>query len=155
MQLSAREDIRAPVEHVFREIADFAAFERKIIRRGGDVALLDGPVPPEPGARWEVRFRFRGKNRRVVATLERLDPGQGLTMGFASPNIMGHCTVDLVALSASRTRLNVVIVTRPVSIAAKVLAQSLRLGHARMERRFRTAVATYAEDVEARHRAGA
>ncbi|HKL69989.1 SRPBCC family protein [Salibaculum sp.] len=152
MELSAREDIEAPVEQVFREVTDFAVFERAIMRRGGDVGLLEGPVPPETGARWEVKFRLRGKNRRVLATLERLDPGQGLTIGFVSPNIKGHCTVDLVALSASRTRLNVVIVTRPVSIAAKVLAQSLRLGRGRIERRFRTTVATYAEDIEARHR---
>jgi uncharacterized protein YndB with AHSA1/START domain len=153
MELTAREDIEAPVEHVFGEVTDFAAFERVVMRRGGDVTLLEGPEPPEPGARWEVRFRLRGKNRRVVATLERLDPGQGLTVSFASPNIKGRFRVDLVALSPGRTRLNLVIETRPVSIAAKLLAQSLRLGRGRIERRVRTAVATYAGDVEARHRA--
>lgn len=153
MELKAREDIEAPVEHVFAEITDFAALERLVMRRGGDVSLLEGPVPPEIGARWEVRFRLRGKNRRVVSELDRLDPGLGLTVGFTSPNINGQCRVDLVALSPGRTRLAITIESRPISIAAKLLAQSLRLGRGRIERRLRTAVATYAEDVAARHRA--
>lgn len=155
MEFRTREDIEAPLDHVFREISDFPAFERAIMRRGGDITVLDGPVPPDPGARWEVRFRFRGKDRRIVATLKKLEPGQGLSITFESPNIKGNCQVDLVPLSPSRTRLNIVVAVKPVSIAAKLVAQSLRFGKHRMTRRFKTMVATYAEDVEARHRARA
>jgi len=155
MEFRAREDIEAPLDHVFREISDFPAFERAIMRRGGDVAVLPGPVPPERGARWEVRFRFRGKDRRIEAMLDKLDPAQGMSIAFESPNIKGDCVVDLVPLSPSRTRLNIVVSVKPVSIAAKLIAQSLRFGKHRMTRRFKTMVMTYAEDVEARYRATA
>ena len=44
MKFSTREDIEAPVDHVFAEVSDFAGFERRALRHGADITRLDeGP----------------------------------------------------------------------------------------------------------------
>lgn len=153
MEFKAREDIEAPLSYVFGQITDFPAFERSIMRRGGDVIALEGPKAPEVGARWDVHFRMRGKERVARATLVDVDPSQGLTIEVSSENIDGKCQVELVPLSRSRTRLNVVVATKPTSLPAKLLFQSMRFGKHRMTQRFKTMVMGYAEDVESRYRA--
>lgn len=154
MEFQAREDIEAPLDHVFGEITDFASFERSIMRRGGDVTRLEGPVPPAIGAAWEVKFRLRGKDRTVVATLVEANPDHGITLDFDSANLKGSCAVELVPLSRSRTRLNVTISAQPKTLPVRLLFQSMRFGKHRMTQRFKAMVLTFAEDAEARYRAG-
>jgi len=155
MDFRAREDVEAPLEAVFAEITDFNAFERAIMRRGGDVIRLPGPEAPAIGAKWQVRFRMRGKERQVEATLAEADPAGRLLVRVLSPNIYGHCAVDLVALSLSRTRMSVNLTVKPKSLAARLFFQSLRFAKSRMTQRFKAMVLGYAEDIEARHRAAA
>lgn len=152
MEFKAREDIEAPLDYVFKEITDFPSFERSIMRRGGDVVPLDGPQPPAVGAGWQVHFRLRGKDRTVAARLIEVDPTGGITIEAGSDNIDGLAQVELVPLSRSRTRLNVIFAAQPKTLPVKLLFQSMRFGKHRMTQRFKAMVLTFAEDVEARYR---
>ena len=155
MKFTAREDVEAPIDHVFGQITDFPAFERSMMRRGADVKRLPGPDAPAPGARWEVRFQFRGKERVVVATLESVERDAGLTIGFVGTATEGGIVVDLVPLSRSRTRINVTADVSAKTLAAKLLFKSMRFGKSRMDQRFGTALLGFAEDLERRYKAGA
>ena len=61
MDFSAREDIEAPIDFVFEQVTAFKAFERSIMRRGGDLQRLHDGDAPVVGTKWKVKFRLRGK----------------------------------------------------------------------------------------------
>lgn len=153
MELSAREDIEAPIEYVFDRVTDFASFERSIMRRGAEVERLRGGDVPVVGARWRVMFRLRGKERVVDVELIEVDASNGLTLSIKSNNIDGLALVELVALSRARTRLIVKTSVKPKSIAAKLFLQSMRFAKQKTQGRFKMLVARFAEDVDARYRA--
>lgn len=152
MEISAREDIEAPIEFVFDQITDFAGFERSIMRRGGDVERISDSATPAVGMAWQVKFRMRGKERSVRADLTELDKPNGMTITLKSKNADGHTKIELVALSRARTRLNVVVDLTPKTLAAKLLFKSMRFGKQRVIGKFKTLVAGFAEDVDARYR---
>ncbi len=154
MKFSSREDIEAPIDHVYAAITDFPAFERQALRRGADVRRTDGSGPAQEGATWQVAFSFRGKERKLKAELTRLEE-QGLQLNTASAGIDGETVVDLVPLSPRRTRLAVSIELRAKSLSARLLLQSLKLAKANLTHRFKKRVAEFASDVEGRYKPGA
>lgn len=153
MDFSARDDIEAPIDYVFQQVTDFPSFERSIMRRGGDVERLQGGDAAVVGTKWQVKFRMRGKERLVNAVLSQVDAPNGLTIDVTSPSVDGRMVVELVALSRARTRIHVHAHTGAKTIPAKLLFQSIRFTRGRTERRFKSLVTTFAEDVEARFRA--
>lgn len=152
MEFTGHEDIEAPASVVFDRVTDFAAIERKLMRRGADVTRIDTTDPPDVGSTWEVKFRLRGKTRTVTATIEALDASNGLTVSFAGTQIQGRNVVELVPLSPARTRLSVSITAEAKTIAARLMLQSMRFGKQRVNARLATALAGFAEDVERGHR---
>ena len=152
MELSARDDIEAPIDFVFDQITDFASFERQIMRRGGDVERLRGGDRPEVGAKWRVRFRMRGKERSVRAELAEIDAPNGLTMDITSVSVDGTMRVELVALSRARTRMIVSTLASAKTIPAKLMFQSVRFARGKTESRFKAMVSGFAEEVEKRYR---
>ncbi|KPP84102.1 MAG: Polyketide cyclase / dehydrase and lipid transport [Rhodobacteraceae bacterium HLUCCA08] len=155
MKTSAHEDIEAPADHVFARVSDFASFERMLMRRGADVTRVDLAMPPVVGSGWEVRFRFRGKGRCVRAVLDRLEPPNGMTIGFEGDQIKGAMEIELVPLSPARTRLSLTVTTEAKTLAARLLLQSMRLGKGRVEGRLGKALAGFSEDLERKYRDGA
>ena len=153
MDFSAREDIEAPIDYVFTQVTDFPSFERSIMRRGGDVERLQGGDAATVGTKWQVRFRMRGKERVVDAVLSEVDAPNGVTVDVMSPSADGKMVVELVALSRARTRIHVSAQVGAKTIPAKLLFQSIRFARGKTERRFKSLVAGFAEDVEARFRA--
>ncbi len=154
MKFSAREDIEAPMDHVYRAITDFPAFERQALRRGADVRRTDISGGATVGATWDVKFSFRGKERNMKALLARLDD-QGLQLDTVSSGIDGQTVVDLVPLSPRRTRLAVSIELKAKTLSARLLLQSLKLAKASLTTRFKKRVADFASDVEGRYKPGA
>lgn len=150
MKFSAREDIEAPIDHVFQIVTDFDAFERQALRRGADVKRLD-QGPPTVGSAWDVSFTFRGKERRLTATLTQMDP-QGLLIDAVSPNIDAATQIELVPLSPARTRLAISIELKAKTLTARLMLQSLKLAKASLTQRFKKRVAEFSEDTEARYK---
>ncbi|WP_281984445.1 SRPBCC family protein [Thalassorhabdomicrobium marinisediminis] len=152
MDFTARSDIEAPIDHVFAQVTDFPAFERSIMRRGGDVERIQGGDAPAVGTKWRVKFRMRGKDRVVMAEIVKVDAPHGLTVDVTSPSVDGMTRVELVALSRARTRLIVSADAGAKSIPAKLMMQSIRFAKGKTEQRFKDMVATFAKDVESRYR---
>ncbi len=153
MKFSTREDIEAPIEHVYERVTDFAGFERQALRRGGDVRRLDAGQEPQVGSKWDISFQFRGKDRKMTADLVKLDRPTALQIDTTASGIDGETKVELVALSRSRTRLSVTMDLKPKSLAAKLLMQSLKLAKSSLSRKFKLRVAEFAEETERKHQA--
>lgn len=150
MKFSAREDIDAPIDHVWQQVNDFGAFERQAMRRGADVRRVDsGPVGV--GSAWDLAFSFRGKDRKMKAVVATMDAPNALKFDAVASGIDTVVTVDLVPLSPQRTRFAVAIELSAKSLSARLLLQSLKLAKANLTNRFKKRVADYAEEVERRH----
>lgn len=150
MKFSSKEDIEAPIDFVFDSVADFDAFERQALRRGADIQRTDALPKKGPGMSWRARFPFRGKERNTDAKLIGFDSPNGLTLVSDTGGLHGNVNVDLVALSARRTRLSIQLELKPNSFSARLLLQSLRLAKANLTRRFKNRVGSFAEHVEER-----
>lgn len=151
MKFSTREDIEAPVDYVFAQVSDFAAFERRAMRQGADVARReDGPIAQ--GAIWDISFQFRGRDRRVLAELTQIDVPTLLSIDSASDGLNAVTEVELIALSQTRTRVLVSFDLRAKTLTARLLLQSLKLAKTKMTKRFNARVLDYAEDIEDRYR---
>lgn len=151
MKFSGREDIDAPHDVVWAQVADFGAFERQAMRRGADVQRIDaGPVVQ--GSGWKIAFTYRGKERRMKAVMARLDPPNGLQLDTVSSGIDGVTQVELVPLSPTRTRLSMSIELSAKSLTARLVLQSLKLAKGSLSNRFKTRLKDFAQEVEARHR---
>lgn len=152
MEFTSSEDIDAPIEAVFAEITDFAAFERSARRRGSEVRRTDSLPAPGVGMGWHARFTWRERLREVDLALVAYDLPNGITLGVASPAITGRMRIDLVALTAARTRMRVDLAVGAKGVAGRVMLQPLKLMRGNLSRRFRLRVADYAVDVEERYK---
>jgi hypothetical protein len=153
MKLSAREDIEAPVAYVYKRVSDFAAFERRAMRHDVDVTCRT-VGETTIGTIWDIAFDFRGRRRQVKAELTDLAPEQAIEVESQSDGLNAVTQVELVALSATRTRLLVSFDMRAKTLTARVLLQSLKLAKSAMTKRFKARVCDYAQSVEDDYRRG-
>ncbi|MCF2871110.1 SRPBCC family protein [Octadecabacter sp. G9-8] len=152
MELTAREDIEAPIDFVFDQVTDFATFERSIMRRGGDVERMSASDAAEVGTKWRVNFRMRGKERTVRAQIVQVDTPNGLSIDVNSVSADGTMVIELVALSRARTRLIITAEAGAKTIPAKLFFQSLRFARGKTEARFKTMLTNFAEDIDKKYR---
>ncbi|WP_037315029.1 SRPBCC family protein [Ruegeria halocynthiae] len=151
MQLSAREDIQAPINAVFEMVADFERFERMAMRRGIEVRRMSGHMGVVPGTRWETEFRLRGKPRHVAVHMAECDPPSRMMFEAASKGMNGVTMIEFLSLSQRRTRLSVDMSLSAKSLPARLLLQSLRLGQSRFRRQFQVRLSEFAREMEERH----
>ncbi|SEP10327.1 Polyketide cyclase / dehydrase and lipid transport [Salinihabitans flavidus] len=151
MNITAREDIEAPIEHVFEMLSDFTQHERAALRRGAEVDRLDSLTEPGPGMAWDMRFRMRGKNRQVRLELVRYDPPFEMAFAAHSPNIEADLVLDLVALSKARTRLNLALDLKPRTLSARLFIQSMKLARGSVSKRLEKGLAAQAREWEDRY----
>jgi len=152
MFLSAKEDIEAPIDHVFALMTDFDSIERTAMRRGIDVQRCDSQTEPGTGMEWQVEFEFRGKMRNMTLTLTEFDSPQALTFEGVSQGLSGTVSVDLVAMSKTRTRMSVDLELEASTLSARLVLQSLKLARTKINKGFHLRVANYATELEGRYR---
>ncbi|SHI77102.1 SRPBCC family protein [Wenxinia saemankumensis] len=150
MQITAREDIEAPIEAVFAEASDFPAFERQALRRGADVRRVDGEGEIGEGTAWEIRFQFRGREREVRADIVQFEPPQAYAVTSSTGGLEGLTYVECVALARSRTRITMVTEFSARTLPARLLLQSLKLARGKLTKRLTARTAHFAREVEAR-----
>ena len=155
MKFSTRQDIRVPIGFAYEQAADFEAHARQAMRRGYSVERRDPDRPVDVGACWEVVFPYRGKPRRVIGELVRLEPPNGYLVRSLSAGVRGHFEVELLALARARTRLRVALELKPETLAARLMIQSARLARSRLDGMFSQRVEKFALETEERFRAGA
>lgn len=152
MKLTAKNDVEAPVDFVFAQLADFEGWERAAMRRGAEVARLDSMTRVGPGMTWSALFQYRGKERKTTIRLDAIKPTSSLSLTGMSRLMDGVMVINVLDLAAKRTRVEVRLDIKPKTIAARLLIQSLRLARARVERRFSQRVAQMSIEIEDRFR---
>lgn len=152
MKIASRHDIEAPPAFVFQTLTDFDSWERSAMRRGAEVARTDKLTALAAGMAWIVRFRFRGKDRRIAVKLVGLEAPSRLSFALEGTMFDANCVVDLMELGAKRTRMVVISEAKPRTLAARLIMQSLRLGRARVQRRVDRRIASIATEIGDRYR---
>lgn len=151
MKLSTREDIEAPIDHVWAAIADFDRFERQALRRGAEVRRNDPANAPGLHSEWEIGFTYRGKPRAIDAVITEFERPDRLRMNSRSGGLDGLLDLELMSLSPRRTRLNVMLELAPRNLQARLLVQSLKFARGNLNKRFSNRVYDFAQDVEGRY----
>lgn len=152
MKFSTKEDLEVPIDALFDMLSDFEGFERAAMRHGADVARTDDMETLGEGMRWDVKAQLRGKQREFEVSLATYDRPNQMDFKAVSKNMQGRLLVDLVALSRNRTRIRVELDVRPQTLSARLLMQSAKLARNTLNRRYKTRVAHFAEDLEDRHK---
>lgn len=153
MKLATKKDVEAPVAQVWAGLADHEAWERAAMRRGVEVERTDALRTPGPGMAWHSRFDYRGKPRKVNLTLSEMTEPVLLGFTLLSDAIEIDTRVELIEMSARRTRIHVQCEMKPRSLGARLFLQSLRLARAKVDRKFDAKIAQLATDLEQRARA--
>ncbi|MCF6444299.1 SRPBCC family protein [Nereida sp. MMG025] len=148
MKISVVEDISAPIEYVFARVTNFDAFERGVLRRGAKVRRVEQGAASGDGAKWEVSFMLRGAERRMTVKVAQLDHPTSVVYRTRIKGLVAVVTLDLVALSPSRTRLTLDIKMVSKSLRAKLVIQSLKLAKRRINRKLRKRMGAFAESIE-------
>lgn len=154
MKLTTREDIAAPIEAVFAHVGDFGWFERAAMRRGADVVRTDKLETPGPGMSWHAEFDFRGRMRKADLEMTEYDAPNGMTFVMRAAGLDVEAVIELVAMSRTRTRMNVSMEASPRTIPARLMIQSAKLAKTNIQRRYRRRIAEYAEELEERCQRG-
>lgn len=152
MKFSTKEDLEVPIDAVFEMLSDFDGFERAAMRHGADVARVDELDSVGVGMSWKVKAHLRGKLREFDVRLATYDRPNQMNFKAVSKNVEGKMVVELVALSRNRTRMRVELDVRPQTLPARLLMQSAKLARNTLNRRYKTRVAHFAEDLEDRHK---
>jgi len=138
MKFSAREDIDGAIEDVFRFLTDFEAFERQAIRRNLDAQRTDSLRQAGVGMAWHTQFRLRGRVRQLDITLSELEAPNSLVFQGRSKGLHTVFSVELIALSPSRTRMTVTLDLSLKTLPARLMVQSLKLIRKTITPRFKT-----------------
>lgn len=154
MKFSTKEDLEIPIETVFEMLSDFEGFERAAMRHGAEIARAPGPVPVGVGQVWHVKASFRGRRRVFDVTLLGFEHPEHLRYEAMSNAMKASFILELVALSRKRTRMRVELDVRPKTMPARIMLQSAKLARNTINRRYKTRVAHFAEDLEDRFKRG-
>ena len=104
---------------------------------------------------WAARAQIRGRMRDIAIRLTRFQPDQSMELGADSGGLLSTVGIELVELSRNRTRLQIGIELKAVTMTSKLLLQSMRLAKGNLDRRFAKRVHDFAKEVEERHQRGA
>ncbi|MEM7488625.1 MAG: SRPBCC family protein [Pseudomonadota bacterium] len=148
MKFVAVEDIAAPIDHVWAQVADVDRFEARMARRVGRIDRRP-PGPAGPGTTWSGATEVMGKVRDVVVAMDRMTPPQEIALSARTEGMVVEILVQLAAQSPRLTRLTVTTDAKARSLTARVMLQSAKLARKTLARRYKGRVAEFANTVEA------
>lgn len=153
MKLATKKDIEAPIAKVWAALSDYEAWERSAMRRGVDVERTDKLTKPGPGMSWTSRFAYRARTRKADMKLTEMTGPGLLAFTLASDAVDVATKVELIEMSARRTRMHLTSEVKPRSLGARLFLQSLRLARAKVDRKFDAKVGQLALELETRAKA--
>lgn len=149
MKFSTRQDVSAPPEKAFQAFANFRHFERFARMRGVDVSRIDDLESPGTGMGWHGHVQLRGRAREFNSELTLYTPSEAFEVTSRSAGMTITFSVQVIALSPRRSRLQIQADLRPQSVSARLFLQSLRLRKSRLSNRFARAVKKFAARIPA------
>lgn len=155
MKFATREDIEAPIDHVWGAVTDIEGFEKQAMRRGADLVRVDTLPRPGVGAEWDLKFQFRGKMREIESRLVEFEKPHALRLDSKTGGLEGDLRVELVALSPRKTRLAISLQLKPSNLSGRLLVQSLKFARGNLQKRFADRVYAFGQQVVSRYKAPA
>lgn len=150
MKLTSKKDIEGSIDKVWAAMSDFEAWERAAMRRGAEVSRIDTLPRPAVGMSWLARFIYRGKERKIDVKLTEMSPRTLLGFDAVSTVVEAATRVELIEMSAKRTRIHVTMEVKPRSLGARLFLQSLRLARNKVDRKFDNRIDKLATEMEQR-----
>lgn len=150
MKLTSKKDIEGSIDKVWAAMSDFEAWERAAMRRGAEVSRTDTLPRPAVGMAWLTRFIYRGKERKVEVKLTEMSPRTLLGFDAKSSVVEAETRIELIEMSAKRTRIHVSMEVKPRSLGARLFMQSLRLARTKVDRKFDSRIDKLAKEMEQR-----
>lgn len=147
MKLSARTDVAAPADRIFRHMTDFDRIETSARGRGAEIERLDDRTTPAEAA-WRTSFPFRGKLRHAQIRVADFEPDEQLVLRGESDGLTARVRLELVPLSDRQTRISAIIDLSPATMKARLLVQSLKLARSSLEERLERRLQRFGHHVE-------
>lgn len=147
MKLSARTDVAAPADRLFRHLTDFDRIETSAHGRGAEVERLDDRTTPADAA-WRTSFPFRGKLRHAEFRVVDFEADEQLVLRGESDGLAARVRLELVPLPDQRTRISAIIDLTPGTMKARLLVQSLKLARSSLEQRLERRLQRFGRHVE-------
>lgn len=135
MNLSSQQTIDRPCEDVYAIVTDFDAFEGLLRDMGVRVSRLDGPEPPQLGARWKAEFSWQRRSFDARAELVMIEPNTCYAVESKTEGIECMAVVDVEAISANQTRLFVSFDLSATTLKSKIFLQTLKVTAGSINRR--------------------
>ncbi len=148
MNFTSKQDIVAPAEHVFFQLADFDFYESYAMRLGAQVERMDNFANPQPGMCWNISGVLRGKARNVKLTLDTYNPVEKLSYFCVSNSLNAIVDFNVIPLSKTETRLKASIDIEAKGLSARVALQSARLAKKTLDRKFDMRIHDFAKKIE-------
>lgn len=145
MKFSAQEDVKLPQADVFARLSDFETFERIAIKRNVRVSQISQNNSNEDTLGWSCRFKVRGRTRDVEIRLVEFDEPNSLKFHATNPALHARLEIEVIPLSHVQTRIQVISVLEPKTLAARLLVQSMKLARSKFNQCFKFRVGKLAE----------
>ncbi len=152
MKFSTREDIDAPIDHVWAEVTNCEAFERQATARGVKVARTDALGQLGIGTEWDIEISFRGKPRKVDARVVGFEAPGMMRIDSLAGGVEAALVLELTELSPRRTRMELSVDMTAANISGRLLLQSLKFAKGKLDKRFSDRVTQFANGLEGQYR---
>lgn len=151
MKFATQQDVKAPIDAVFKMVSSFEDYEDAARRHGADVKRTDDLASVGIGMKWNVRFVFKSQNRDLDVEITQFDPPKNIVLVLDSQGFFGHARVDLETVSGKNTRITVNCEVQASTLKTRVLLQPLKLTKSTLDQRFEERVAKFIYSLEQRY----
>ena len=147
MNFTSKQDINAPAEHVFSQLADFDFYESYAMRLGAQVERLEYYSEPQPGMSWNIKGHIRGKERDLELTLDTYRPIDTLAYVCTSNSLSAVINFNIIPLSKTETRMKISVNVQAKGLSARVALQSAKLAKKTLDRKFNSRMHDFANKI--------
>mgnify|MGYP001036338347 CR=1 FL=1 len=151
MNFLSKQDVKAPADHVFEQLADFDFYESYAMRLGAQVMRQDSFSQPQPGMSWNIKGHVRGKDRNVELTLDSYSPSETLSYICTSKSLNAIINFNVIPLSKTETRIKVMVDVQPKGLSARVAMQSARLAKKSLDKKFDARMHDFANKISEKY----
>jgi len=152
MNFESKQDINAPAAHVFSQLADFDFYESYAMRVGAQVERQDNFTQPQPGMCWNIKGRFRGKDRNLELMLDSYTPTDALSFVCKTKSLNAIVKFNVIPLSHTETRLQATVDIQAKGLSARVALQSAKLAKKTLDRKFDIRMHDFANNIGEKYR---
>ena len=150
MRITVSTDVRLDRETAFREVIRLEMIEDQLLRRGIDIARLDGDMTPGVGMGWTASLPFAGGPRAAECHITVWSPPEAAAWRAVSDGIVVEVVAGFSAQATTSTRLEVMVEISAQRLRDRMLLKGLNMTKARLADRLSNLVGGIARDAERR-----